>query len=115
MRLQNPAVLAGFCDLNAGRHRVMPHLATDDAEGGRGLVLVSEAASRWGYCTTPCGKVVRAEIAVPEAVPAVVPEAAPTSDGLLPRRRVVGRHDVLPLVRADPWLLQRLLTGLRAI
>ncbi|UGQ14779.1 ATP-binding protein [Yinghuangia sp. ASG 101] len=74
----------------------------DDAEGGRGLLLVDEAAARWGYCRTPRGKVVWAEIAVPEALPTV-----------LPRRRTSA--GVRPLVRADPWLLQRLLTGLRTL
>ncbi|MFE2290211.1 ATP-binding protein [Streptomyces sp. NPDC059452] len=41
---------------------VLKH-ADDDAEGGRGLVLVQELAARWGSYRTAGGKVVWAELA----------------------------------------------------
>ncbi|WP_436791177.1 ATP-binding protein [Yinghuangia sp. YIM S10712] len=74
----------------------------DDAEGGRGLLLVAEAANRWGFHRTRHGKVVWAEIAVPEA-----------ASTALPRRRTSQQPATRPAVRTDPWLLQQLLTGLR--
>ncbi|MCE0447137.1 ATP-binding protein [Streptomyces tricolor] len=45
-----------------------PHLryaATTD-EGGRGLFLVSQLAERWGTRYTPHGKVIWAELALPD-------------------------------------------------
>ncbi|MCX4742772.1 ATP-binding protein [Streptomyces antibioticus] len=76
----------------------------DDTEGGRGLLLVEETAKNWGSYRTPRGKLVWAEIPVPEAVPSV-----------LPQRRKSARSNVRPAARADPWLLRSLLIGLQAI
>ncbi|WP_445401370.1 ATP-binding protein [Streptomyces sp. LE64] len=76
----------------------------DDTEGGRGLVLVQETAKDWGSYRTPRGKLVWAQIPVPEA-----------SSSALPRRRRSERSIVRPAARADPWLLRSLLVGLQAI
>ncbi|MFJ1594103.1 ATP-binding protein [Kitasatospora albolonga] len=76
----------------------------DDTEGGRGLLLVEETAKDWGSYRTPRGKLVWAEIPVPEATPAT-----------LPQRRKSERSNVRPAVRADPWLLRSLLVGLQTI
>ncbi|MEU7044619.1 ATP-binding protein [Streptomyces varsoviensis] len=86
--------------------REMPVLQKpdDDTEGGRGLLLVQETAKRWGSYRTPRGKLVWAEITVPEATPTV-----------LPHRRGPEHSDGEPAARADPWLLRRVLVGLQAI
>ncbi|ANH95368.1 hypothetical protein A8713_10750 [Streptomyces sp. SAT1] len=76
----------------------------DDTEGGRGLLLVEETAKDWGSYRTPRGKLVWAEIPVPEATPAT-----------LPQRRKSERSSVRPAARADPWLLGSLLVGLQTI
>ncbi|MFE7120351.1 ATP-binding protein [Streptomyces sp. NPDC057654] len=76
----------------------------DDTEGGRGLLLVQETAKCWGFCRTPRGKLVWAEITVPEATSTV-----------LPHRRRAERSDVRSAARADPWLLRRVLVGLQAV
>lgn len=76
----------------------------DDTEGGRGLLLVEETAKNWGSHRTPRGKLVWAEIPVPEATPAT-----------LPQRRRPERSSVRPAARADPWLLGSLLVGLQSI
>ncbi|MEV0277218.1 ATP-binding protein [Streptomyces sp. NPDC050610] len=78
--------------------------ADDDTEGGRGLLLVQETTKCWGSYRTSRGKLVWAEITVPEATPAV-----------LPHRRRAERSDVGPAARADPWLLRRVLVGLQAV
>jgi hypothetical protein len=55
-----------------------PHLryaATTD-EGGRGLFLVSQMAERWGTRYTPQGKVIWAELALPEVSRHPVPAPA---------------------------------------
>ncbi|MEV0262142.1 ATP-binding protein [Streptomyces sp. NPDC050617] len=84
----------------------MPVLQKPDdiTEGGRGLLLVQETTKRWGSYRTPRGKLVWAEITVPEATPAV-----------LPHRRRSERSDAGPTARADPWLLRRVLVGLQAV
>lgn len=76
----------------------------DDTEGGRGLLLVQETTKRWGSYRTPRGKLVWAEITVPEATPPA-----------LPRRRRSERSDGRPAARADPWLLRRVLVGLQTV
>ncbi|MFF0261577.1 ATP-binding protein [Streptomyces microflavus] len=76
----------------------------DDTEGGRGLLLVEETAKDWGSYRTPRGKLVWAEIPVPEATPSV-----------LPRRRRSERSNVRLAARADPWLLRSLFVGLQTI
>ncbi|RKE20739.1 ATP-binding protein [Streptomyces sp. TLI_171] len=48
-----------------------PRTAAPDATGGRGLLLVGELSTRWGYYpTTPDGKVVWAELLAEHDTPA---------------------------------------------
>lgn len=48
--------------------------ADDDAEGGRGLLLVRHLAKRWGFHATGAGKVVWAELAVLPPQPTPLPQ-----------------------------------------
>ncbi|MFF2331371.1 MULTISPECIES: ATP-binding protein [unclassified Streptomyces] len=75
--------------------------ADDDAEHGRGLLLVQQLAKRWGSYRTASGKVVWAELAVGP------PQPAP-----LPKRRKSERPVAGPAAQSDAGLLQRVLAGL---
>ncbi|MET7871820.1 ATP-binding protein [Streptomyces cyaneofuscatus] len=73
----------------------------DDAEGGRGLLLVQELAERWGSYRTTGGKAVWAQVAVRPPLP-----RRPTGEGR------GGRPATPP--GPDPALLRRVRAGLDA-
>ncbi|MFE3073594.1 ATP-binding protein [Streptomyces sp. NPDC059247] len=75
-RRQDPAQFSLRVEHSRGRVRVevgdpsrvrpFPRLASDDSEGGRGLLLVAALADRWGVRLEPCGgKTVWLELDVP--------------------------------------------------
>ncbi|MEU2820846.1 ATP-binding protein [Streptomyces bacillaris] len=68
----------------------------DDAEGGRGLVLVQELAARWGSYRAPGGKAVWAQLAVRPP---------------LPRRPKGERPGGRPTTGPDAALLRRIRAG----
>lgn len=85
-----------------------------EAEGGRGLFLVTALSTCWAWMRTrePTGKVVWCDIARPEA--------APEMDGSntqphLPRRIPGGMQIRHPAVMNDPDILRRLRDGLRSL
>ncbi|EGX58639.1 hypothetical protein SZN_16765 [Streptomyces zinciresistens K42] len=75
--------------------------ADDDAEGGRGLLLVQQLAKRWGSYRTAGGKVVWAEVAVRPPQPTAPPE-----------RETPARSPVLPPVVPDVGYPRRVSAGL---
>lgn len=75
--------------------------AGDDAEGGRGLLLVQQLAKCWGSYRTAGGKVVWAELAVRP------PQPTP-----LPQREKSVRSTIRPSVLPDVGFLRRVLAGL---
>ncbi|MBD2828154.1 ATP-binding protein [Streptomyces globisporus] len=73
----------------------------DDAEGGRGLLLVQQLAKRWGSYRTAGGKVVWAELAV-----------RPPKPTPLPQREKSARPTIKTSVLPDVGFLRRVLVGL---
>ncbi|WP_234352209.1 MULTISPECIES: ATP-binding protein [unclassified Streptomyces] len=83
----------------------VPAQADEEAENGRGLLLVQQFADRWGSYRTEGGKAVWAELAVRS------PQPTPTP---LPRRQKALRSGAGPMAGPDAGLLRRVLTGLEA-
>ncbi|WP_439946495.1 ATP-binding protein [Streptomyces sp. BBFR109] len=77
--------------------------AGDDDEGGRGLFLVEELASRWGSYAQPRGKVVWAEL----------PVYARTPGGLPIRQRKAPADPSVQPTQHDLGLLRRVRDGLQ--
>jgi anti-sigma regulatory factor (Ser/Thr protein kinase) len=77
--------------------------AGDDDEGGRGLFLVEELASRWGSYPQPRGKVVWAEL----------PVYARTTSGLPIRQRKAPTDPAVQAPPQDPEVLRRVRDGLK--
>ena len=63
-RLSDTLVRIGVADRDRGLP-AMGNKPSDDAVGGRGLLLVEELSDRWGYDRLRQGKVVWAELQVP--------------------------------------------------
>ncbi|MFD5187386.1 ATP-binding protein [Streptomyces sp. NPDC058357] len=76
----------------------------DDAEHGRGLLLVQQLAKRWGFYRVEGGKVAWAEL-----------EVRPPRSTALPERRNSGRPAVGPVIQPGIADLPRVLTGLERV
>lgn len=81
----------------------VPTDAGEDDEGGRGLFLVEELASRWGSYPQPRGKVVWAEL----------PVYARTASGLPKRQRTSPPGPGVQPTQHDLGLLRRVRDGLQ--
>ncbi|MFG3410342.1 ATP-binding protein [Streptomyces sp. NPDC048142] len=86
--------------------------ADDDAEDGRGLLLVQQPAGRWGSYRAAGGKVVWAELAVHPPLPQ-------RRDAELLGRRAAGARPDADILRRvpgpDAGFLRRVLSGLDAV
>lgn len=73
----------------------VPHVASPDAEAGRGLVLVEALAARWGTRLRPGGKAVWFEVATPRPEGCFLTAVTTASRRLARTRRSVRRSPVV--------------------